>query len=219
MMSTPSPSVRLCLTLAVTRLILAPFLFQTVFKLIDSIDFLNPSSCSARLCAVAQPAVAPVMCAEENQGSLLSERHRSTSFGSTSFCVCSADRQRRRLGLSKIDLDFLFSAALVVKDDDPGFEDSCWAGEIRCPMTDVKVALRSTLKTCLSAALVVKDDDLGFEDDVLGAYELPLDDVNAEFMRKPREEITMTVQLVEADSAGFVSDMKAFSRAVRRCCH
>lgn len=213
MMSTPSPSVRVCLTLTVTRLILAPFLSQTFLKLIDSIDFLNASSCSARLCAVAQPAVAPVMCAEENQGSLLSKHHRSTSFASAALIV-----KGEGLGFPKLTSTFSFLQHWSSRTTTWVSRTVCWAGEIHCAMKDVKVAPRSTLKSCLSAALVVKDDDLGFEDDVLGAYELPLDDVNAEFMRKPREEITMTVQLVEADSAGFVSDMKAFSRAVRRCC-
>ncbi len=63
------------------------------------------------------------------------------------------------------------------------------------------------------AAFVVKDDDLGFEDDVLGAYEIELDD--AEFIMRPREAIPMTLQLLEADDSGFINDMKAMSRAVR----
>lgn len=66
------------------------------------------------------------------------------------------------------------------------------------------------------AAFVVKDDDLGFEDDVLGAYEIELDD--AEFIMRPREAIPMTLQLLEADDSGFINDMKAMSRAVRLCC-
>ena len=65
------------------------------------------------------------------------------------------------------------------------------------------------------AAFVVKDDDLGFEDDVLGAYEIELDD--AEFIMRPREAIPMTLQLLEADDSGFINDMKAMSRAVRFC--
>jgi C2 domain len=65
------------------------------------------------------------------------------------------------------------------------------------------------------AAFVVKDDDLGFEDDVLGAYEIELDD--AEFIMRPREAIPMTLQLLEADDSGFINDMKAMSRAVRTC--
>lgn len=65
----------------------------------------------------------------------------------------------------------------------------------------------------LRAAFVVKDDDLGFEDDVLGAYEIELDD--AEFIMRPREAIPMTLQLLEADDSGFINDMKAMSRAVR----
>jgi hypothetical protein len=69
------------------------------------------------------------------------------------------------------------------------------------------------LQTVLLAAFVVKDDDLGFEDDVLGAYEIELDD--AEFIMKPRETIPMTLQLLEADDSGFINDMKAMSRAVR----
>jgi hypothetical protein len=63
-----------------------------------------------------------------------------------------------------------------------------------------------------SAAFVVKDDDLGFEDDVLGAFEIELDD--AEFIMRPRETIPLTLQLLEADDSGFINDMKAMSRAV-----
>ena len=76
--------------------------------------------------------------------------------------------------------------------------------------TPVRVCLFS-----LVAAFVVKDDDLGFEDDVLGAYEIELDD--AEFIMRPREAIPMTLQLLEADDSGFINDMKAMSRAVRCC--
>jgi hypothetical protein len=70
------------------------------------------------------------------------------------------------------------------------------------------------LPISLVAAFVVKDDDLGFEDDVLGAYEIELDD--AEFIMRPRETIPLTLQLLEADDSGFINDMKAMSRAVRR---
>lgn len=61
-----------------------------------------------------------------------------------------------------------------------------------------------------SLTIEVKDDDMGFEDDILGAVELPLDE--AECCRKPREWVPVQSQLLEANSAGIVSDAKSFLR-------
>lgn len=88
----------------------------------------------------------------------------------------------------------------------------CWAQSTHGVLSCMQPA---TFLRFLCAAFVVKDDDLGFEDDVLGAYEIELDD--AEFIMKPRETIPLTLQLLEADDQGFINDVKAFSRMVGHC--
>lgn len=61
-----------------------------------------------------------------------------------------------------------------------------------------------------SLNIEVKDDDMGFDDDTLGAVELQLDE--AECCRKPREWVPVQAQLLEANSAGIISDAKTLLR-------